>query len=317
MFSVMVTASDNSWEEGAYIWHASRIFEYTDDDIRDRLSSLTPDVLETLAQIPTLFMYERDTEGTPRVGTIKRIQQRGQEIRIIFEFDDAIPPLTHEQIERLKWELNLQDFEFNRTHWAVKRGDLKDILREAGHIENLAPTTGELVPITPVEDDRPAVEITPANVFLVHGRDEGAKHKVARFLENRVGLGVIVLNEKPNKGRSILTKFQEEANGASFAVVLMTGDDLGYLRSELSSSPDSTHDAQLRPRQNVIFELGFFIGTLGIDRVCALIPADVERPSDYDGIVYVPFDEEGGWEKKLVTELHAANVPVSETWWRT
>jgi hypothetical protein len=30
----------------------------------------------------------------------------------------------------------------------------------------------------------------------------------------------------------------------------------------------------------------------------------------------VPFDDQDGWQKKLVTELHAANVPVSATWWQ-
>ena len=50
----------------------------------------------------------------------------------------------------------------------------------------------------------------------------------------------------------------------------------------------------LRPRQNVIFEMGFFIGHLGVERVCALVPPGVEYPSDYDGVVYVPYDEAEG-----------------------
>lgn len=96
----------------------------------------------------------------------------------------------------------------------------------------------------------------------------------------------------------------------------MTPDDLGYLRPELLPAGAPKPKPNHRPRQNVIFELGFFIGQFGVHRVCVLAPPGVERPSDYDGIVYVPLDEQDGWRKKLVTELHAANVPVSATWWQ-
>ncbi|MHC2017679.1 TIR domain-containing protein [Methylobacterium sp. CM6247] len=313
MFNVMVTAGDNAWEEGVYVWDRSRILEYTDGAIREPLKGLSADALEELANLPTLFMYERYAEGTQRVGAIKRVQQRGSEIRIIFEFDDTVGPLNLEQIEALQWDLGLAEFEFTRTHWAVKKGDLYAILREAGHL--LEPVAAAAAPAAEAEPP-PAVDVTPAKVFLVHGRDEAAKHTVARFLERRVRLDVIILSERPNRGRSILTKFRDEADGASFAIVLMTPDDLGHLRPGLLPADVAAPAPQPRPRQNVIFELGFFIGQLGADRVCALVPPGVERPSDYDGIVYVPLDDQDGWQKKLVTELHAANVPVSATWWQ-
>jgi predicted nucleotide-binding protein len=309
MFNVMVTAGDNAWEEGAYTWDRTRILEHTSDVIREPLSALSNDALEELAKLPTLFMYEQHANGTPRVGTIKRIQRRGSEFRVIFEFDEGIPALSQEQIVELKWELQLNDYEFSRTHWAVKDGDLFAILRESGHIPEVAQIAA--MPEPPAA----TVDVTPAKVFLVHGRDEAAKHSVARFLEKRVGLDVVILSERPNLGRSILTKFQEEADGAAFAIVLMTGDDIGSLRPELAG--DIAPQQIQRPRQNVIFEMGFFIGQLGVGRVCALVPAGVERPSDYDGVVYVPFDDQDGWQRKLVTELHAANVPVSATWWQT
>lgn len=315
MFNIMVTAGDNAWEEGAYLWDRSRMLEYTDDAIREPLKSLTEDNLKTLATLPTLFMYEQHAEGTPRVGTIKRIQQRGSEFRVIFEFDEDLPSIDPNAIATHKWDLHLADFEFSRTHWAVKDGDLLSILREHG----LIPPAQEVTAaehLAEAEPTAPPVEVKAAKVFLVHGRDEAAKHAVARFLETRVGLDVVILSERPNKGRSILTKFQEESGGTAFAVILMTPDDLGHLRHELLPPGSPAPVAMMRPRQNVIFEMGFFIGQLGVERVCALVPPGVEYPSDYDGIVYVPFDDAEGWQRKLVTELHAANVPVSQTWWQ-
>ena len=34
----------------------------------------------------------------------------------------------------------------------------------------------------------------------------------------------------------------------------------------------------------------------------------VELPSDYDGVLYVPYDDDGAWRWKLATELIAAEI---------
>ena len=149
----------------------------------------------------------------------------------------------------------------------------------------------------PVSVARPTIT---NRVFLVHGRDGSTKNEVARLLE-KLGLEVFILHERPNKGRTLITKFEEESADVTFAIVLVSPDDVGGLS-------DGEH--RPRARQNVIFELGFFIGRLGSDRVCALISPSVERPSDYDGVAYVPLDEGGGWKADLVRELAAARVPV-------
>ena len=67
---------------------------------------------------------------------------------------------------------------------------------------------------------------------------------------------------------------------------------------------------KLRARQNVIFELGFFIGRLGRNRVCGLYTTNVEIPSDYSGVLYIPLDEHGAWRMSLAKELKAAGFPV-------
>ena len=123
-------------------------------------------------------------------------------------------------------------------------------------------------------------------VFLVHGRDDGAKSEVARFL-SKIGLEEIILHERPNAGRHLLTKFQEELEGASFAVVLITPDDEGSL---------SGGAPRKRARQNVVFELGFFIGKFGTGHVAALVKGDVEKPSDFDGVGYITLDPGGAWK---------------------
>ena len=141
------------------------------------------------------------------------------------------------------------------------------------------------------------------DVFIVHGHNEAAKDQVSRFVE-MLGLGAIVLREKPNSGRTIIEKFVDIASTAGFAVILLTADDRGGPKSE------SHEDQQPRARQNVILELGFFLGRLGRNRVCALYEAGVEVPSDYQGVLFVKLDEGGAWRWELAREMKSAGMPI-------
>ena len=146
------------------------------------------------------------------------------------------------------------------------------------------------------------VQSDPKKVFLVHGRDSETKLTVARFLE-QLNLEPVILEELASRGRTIIEKFEDNAGQVGYAVVLFTPDDEGRLgESGAEYSP--------RARQNVVFELGYFAGALGRKHVCALIKGNVEKPSDYDGVVYIPYDNSGGWKLSLVRELKEAGLNV-------
>ena len=138
-------------------------------------------------------------------------------------------------------------------------------------------------------------------VFVVHGRDDGAKEAVARLL-TKLKLKPVILHEQPNRGRTIIEKFEEFAQ-VGFAIVLLTPDDT-------CTSQDQSKPPRPRARQNVILELGFFLGKLGRAQTFALRKDDVEIPSDYDGVIYTPMDDKGAWRMDLVRELKAAGLDV-------
>lgn len=140
-------------------------------------------------------------------------------------------------------------------------------------------------------------------VFLVHGRDERWVQEVARFVE-QFGLQISILREQPNQGRTVIEKFEDVAVDIGFAIVLLTGDDRGGLKD----AEPSSHLP--RARQNVILELGFFLGRLKRSHVCALYEHGVEIPSDYSGVLFVPIDESGGWRLLLAREMKAAGLPI-------
>ena len=155
---------------------------------------------------------------------------------------------------------------------------------------------------TPIPSEiRENAQIIMDEIFIVHGRDEGAKDKVARFLEN-LDLKPVILAEIPGKGRTIIEKFEHHAQ-VGYAIVLLTPDDAGSLQGD-------ENDPKPRARQNVIFELGFFIGRLGRERVCALTKGDVEIPLDYAGIEYIPFNDADDWKLKLIRELKSGGFEI-------
>jgi predicted nucleotide-binding protein len=139
-------------------------------------------------------------------------------------------------------------------------------------------------------------------VFVVHGHDDGSKETVARYLE-RLGLQSVILHEQANEGRTVIEKIEAHSD-VGFAVVLLTPDDVG------ASKAYSAH-SQPRARQNVILELGYFVGKLKRSRVCALYVPGVEIPSDFSGVLYIELDSKGAWRTQLAQELSNARMPIN------
>lgn len=146
------------------------------------------------------------------------------------------------------------------------------------------------------------VRQTAANkVFIVHGHDEGARETTARFIE-KLNLTPVILHEQANGGRTVFEKLEHHSD-VDFAVVLLTPDDIGGSAAEKDK-------VNPRARQNVILELGYFVGKLGRDHVCALHKGPIELPSDIVGVVYVEMDKAGAWRLLLARELRGAEFDV-------
>jgi hypothetical protein len=141
-------------------------------------------------------------------------------------------------------------------------------------------------------------------VFVVHGHDEGMKQAAARTLE-KLGLDPIILAEKPGQGRTAMEKLDRYSD-VSFALVLLSPDDMGYRRDASSGI------ARPRARQNVVHELGYFTGKLGRTNVLVLFRKEegFEIPSNHAGVLYVPYDEAGHWKFDLAKELKECGYVV-------
>ena len=210
---------------------------------------------------------------------------------------------------------HIKDFEKTRYSPTVMYSGMEDPVYQEAYVKGLdsarAVLESMIEEITEFwEDDIQSSTVSNSYInssentnklFVIHGRDNSAKSTVARFIEKQ-NLEAIILHEQPNQGRTIIEKFEDYAD-VKFAVVLLTPDDVGALEERNPSYKP-------RARQNVVFEFGYFIGRLGREKVCALLKGDVEKPSDCDGIIYIPLDDNDGWQMLLLRELNAAGLKV-------
>jgi predicted nucleotide-binding protein len=90
----------------------------------------------------------------------------------------------------------------------------------------------------------------------------------------------------------------------------LSPDDLGCLAEEYSN--DSTK-LKSRARQNTLLELGYFVGKLGREYVLAICKGNLEIPSDWHGVIYIPFDLAGGWKLEVVKELENMGMPIDKS----
>jgi len=162
----------------------------------------------------------------------------------------------------------------------------------------------ELSPFEPTSRS----EIQPRSgqsVFLVHGSDVAANEQVTRFIEAQPTLKLVRLSEQPHLGQTLMEKLESHSN-VDFAIALMTDDDRGASKGKANRREEWEH----RARQNVIFELGYFVGKIGREKVCVLFKPSVNPPSDYKGVGYHEMDSGGGWKMKLGKEMEKVGMRI-------
>jgi predicted nucleotide-binding protein len=146
------------------------------------------------------------------------------------------------------------------------------------------------------------------SAFVVHGHDEGMLQLVCSYLEE-IGVRPVVMRDAAASATSLLDKFFEIGSEASYAIVLLSGDDFGASVVQYAEPGVGDRALQYRARQNVILELGYFYGLLGWENVFVLekttpkIFPNFERPSDLNGRVFNRFDEAGRWKPNLKKHL--------------
>ncbi len=164
----------------------------------------------------------------------------------------------------------------------------------------LPPTQKPAAPMQSVKSS----SVVRRRVLVVCGTDDKMKHAVTNALI-KLQLVPVVMCEEPSQGRKIVERFQDYAD-VGFAVVLLSPDESLYDKDE------SPTKRKLRPRQDVVFELGFLLGKLGKGNVLVFQRecANFESPADFEGIKVTAFDDRNSWKLALIRELANSGYSV-------
>lgn len=277
--------------------------------------------------------FARAKVDSPRTTPTRDVNKRDR-VRVAFEYalergDDCVNRLIDELVRALR-QAQVFSVAYQSDDIEVFTGELRTALRSAGRLLDgegrLQPAPESPLPprrVTPASSTQPSPHSAaipslnarpierqesespgvapPESIFLVHGHDENAALRVQRDVRRITGVEPTILADQPSGGRTVIEKFEVHAAGSRYAIVMMTPDD------EMAHQ-DSEGKSVMRARQNVLLELGYFIGKLGRERVVVL-QEGVEWPSDIAGVVYINMAGVN-WMEELRKELRLAGFSI-------
>lgn len=128
MFNLLVKG--NGWADDRDTMFGGRTFEYTEPHLVERFKPGGQLDLAAIASLPTIFVEETSGRGNQvaRVGTITRVRMSGRDISLEYTYDTAIPAIPNVELEQIASELDIESFQFSRTHWSIKDIDLFKVL---------------------------------------------------------------------------------------------------------------------------------------------------------------------------------------------
>jgi predicted nucleotide-binding protein len=169
---------------------------------------------------------------------------------------------------------------------------LDDAVREYRTVDTLRPSASEgflqLVQLCKAQADRVEARsrnfqpmlrsvryLTPSGdkILIIHGQNE--KWRELKDFLVQAGRVAMVIEEQLDAGMTLIDKCTKYADQCCFAIALFTPDDMVTKGKK----------SELQARPNVLFELGWFYGRFGPDRVLILKQEGTGIPSDLAGVL--------------------------------
>lgn len=147
---------------------------------------------------------------------------------------------------------------------------------------------------------RPASIASPDKEICVVASGNGKEHRNA-VLDFIAQVDLTPVPAASSTGEVSLSKLRT----INFAVVLLTPDDIRTL-----NDPQSSPDFHPGPAQEILFQLGFVVGAIGPDKVCALLVEESEVFLGQYEFAVTPMDRAEGWKLDLAKKMKSAGVPI-------
>lgn len=219
-YNLIVAFDERAWKSNAYGVDKSRFLEFTGDDIKSKFSLLDNNSLQDIQSFPCLFLPELDTQELDgHIGYITKIRVRSKDIAIQYELVEDIPM---DQIIDLTFELDIQMprrgiTELHRTHWAIKRVNLLEELRDAG----LIPT------------------FSKPKVFISYSWDSHKTRQIVELLTSKLesdGIEVVYDRKSLLLGNDMIRFMERLVNDQSIEKVLLFCDQSYKEKADARSS---------------------------------------------------------------------------------
>ena len=255
----------------------SQIFSYLDDEVKDN------PIFDKYESERNLWKDWPEKEESYPVWTLPKTWELSKSLAY-----DIYRTIS---IKGYEFTLELSFSLFNQTSLSDNLNRLNNTF-----LEYFVQALKDITNANPEADTQKPKGVRGNIAFIIHGHDNELKNEVL-LLFKRAGVNSFVLHEQADRGRTIIDKLLEETNPAAYAIALLTPDDV-------------MDEGTNRARQNVILEIGYFLGRLGKERLRMIVKGNVEIPSDLYGILYEKHDESGAWKIKLLKEMQAVGIYV-------
>ena len=131
-------------------------------------------------------------------------------------------------------------------------------------------------------------------IFLGFGKNRRMMEKTKSFL-SELEHDVVLLEEEADNSLTVIEKLEQNSS-VDAAIFICSGDD--EIRPYRSSKKNKY------PRQNVVFEIGYFAAKLGRKNVLIIVDKSerMNLLSDFN-VCYVKMGASSAWQKRLLKNL--------------
>lgn len=126
MINLLITSDGTAWTKSPAFMEPERcLTEYILPELKEKYSKLSNEMIEQLKKIPCIFAYEKFHKLDAYIGFIKNIDIYQKGIRIDYELTGQVIPF--DDLMQLTDILDMSTWEWNRTHWTIKKTNIKEL----------------------------------------------------------------------------------------------------------------------------------------------------------------------------------------------
>ena len=124
--NLFITSDNTAWTKKTMLMEQERcLTEYILPEFKEKYSDFSIESIQELVKVPCVFAYEKMHKLDANIGYIKNIEFYQNGIRIDYELTGQV--IAFNDLMQLTDILDMSTWEWNRTHWTLKKTNLKDL----------------------------------------------------------------------------------------------------------------------------------------------------------------------------------------------